>query len=96
MKNSDSVKTPKINSLELLPQIMNDLKTPLNTIFSFSELLKFEVERKKKLKVVSSSEFDNYADYAKEISNAVFEVNKIFEELMQRNRQLSSQLNEKK
>ncbi len=92
MKNSND----NLSSLNFLPEIMQDLRTPLNTIFSFSELLKFEIERKKQIKtsnisVRNTSEFEDYADYAKEISDAVFEVNKIFENLVKKNLQSNLQ-----
>ncbi len=95
MENIAATKNPndlsdKIKFLEFLPQTFEDLKTPLRTIFSFSELLKFEIERKKKL--ISSQqnssnhhEFNDYAEYAREISDAVFEMNKVLETLLKNN-----------
>lgn len=70
---------------DFLPAIIHELRNPLNAILSFSELLKFEIERSRTRQTsfsVKENELANYNDYASEISTAATELNELINDLL--------------
>jgi two-component system cell cycle sensor histidine kinase PleC len=71
---NEEIKKQHSNPSEFLNAIIHELKTPLNAIIAFSEILKQEVRNPKAV--------EECADYAQEINQVAIELNELIHDLL--------------
>jgi two-component system, sensor histidine kinase and response regulator len=78
MNNPNCERSSTIDSSDFLSAIIHELKTPLNAIIGFSDILKNEIKNVK----LEANELEEYQDYACEINQTALDLNELINDLL--------------